>query len=296
MRPLLFLILLLLPLPAHAEKLRVVCSFSIVCDMVQAVTGDMAETTVLVGPDGNTHVYEPTPADARIIAQANLIIINGLGFEGWMNRLIAASGYKGSVVEATHGIDALELHGKHNGQGIHYDPHAWHSIVNAKIYVTNIRDALVVADVPNSNSYRANADAYLQELGNLDAWARGEINRIPLAKRKVITSHDAFRYLAREYGITFLAPQGSSALSYASAGDVARLIDEIRANRVTALFMESISDPRMMEQIRKDSGAISGGTLYADALSPPDGPAGTYLQLFRHNVTLLTNAMRHNPD
>lgn len=293
MRPLLLLLALLLPQAAHAQKLRVVCSFSILCDMVQAVAQDNVEITMLVGPGEDTHAYEPTPADARAIAKAQLIIINGLGFEGWMQRLIPASGYKGDVIEASQSIEALELHGDHKG---HYDPHVWHSIPNARIYITNITEALLKADASHARRYRANADAYMQELNKLDAWARREIGRIPEAKRKVITSHAAFGYLSKEYGITFLAPQGVSALSSASARDVAKLVDEIRESRVKALFLESLSDPRMIEQIRKDSGAVSGGMLYADALSAPDEPATTYLTLFRHNITLLTNAMGNNPD
>ncbi len=268
---------------AHAEKLKVVASFSILGDMVHQIAGDNIELKTLVGPDGDAHVYEPSPADAKAIAAADLVVVNGLGFEGWLSRLIESSGYKGPVVIASSGVGALAF----KGDGMAQDPHAWQSLANGRIYVANIRDALMKADGAHAAQYRDNAARYLRQLAELEEWVGHEIAKVPEAQRQVITSHDAFQYFAVAYGVHFIAPLGISTDSEASAADIARLIDQIRAQKIRAVFMENITDTRLIRQLESDGGAYVGGTLYSDALSRADGPAATYLAMFRHNVTQL---------
>jgi len=282
--------LLLLPVNAFATPLKVVASFSILGDMVHQVGGNDIDLKTLVGPNGDAHVYEPTPADAKALAAADLVIINGLSFEGWLGRLIVSSGYTGSIVSASDGVKPLEF----SGAGMAQDPHAWQNIANAKIYVMNIRDALIKADGAHAAHYKTHAEKYLQELDTLDAWVKAQIASVPNNKREVITSHDAFQYFGKAYGVRFIAPQGISTESEASAADIARLIDQIRTQKIQAMFMENISDPRLIKQLETDAGAYVGGTLYSDALSPPDGPASDYIAMFRHNVTQLAAGMRHN--
>lgn len=274
--------------PAHAEKLKVIASFSILGDMTQHIAGNDIDLKTLVGPNSDAHVYEPTPADAKAVANADLVIINGLGFEGWLMRLIESSDYKGPVIIATQGITPLSFH----SEGMAEDPHAWQSLPNSRIYVANILAGLLKADPTHADDYRARAERYLMQINALDSWVRRQFATIPIAERKAITSHDAFQYFAKTYGVTFLAPLGMSTESEASAADIAHLIDQIRADHIHALFMENIADPRLIRQLETDGGAVIGGTLYSDALSPPGGPAATYLDMFRHNVTELTNAMR----
>ncbi|MGL5361622.1 MAG: metal ABC transporter substrate-binding protein [Bosea sp. (in: a-proteobacteria)] len=297
--------LLVLPTPLLAqEKLSVVASFSILGDFVREVGGERIDLTTLVGADSDAHVYSPTPADAKAMAGARLVITNGLKFEGWMDRLIKSSASKAPVAEATKGIAILKVpgghshghdHGKkdkhghdHSGQA---DPHAWQSVRNAKLYVANIRDALVAADPAGKASFEANATAYLAKLEALDGEVKAAVARIPAASRRLITSHDAFAHFARDYGIAFLAPRGISTESEASAKDVARLIKQAKDQKVGAVFLENITNPRLIEQIAKESGARVGGRLYSDALSAPSGPAGTYIQMIQHNIRAIEKAL-----
>jgi zinc/manganese transport system substrate-binding protein len=282
------LIVLLLPCAAHADKLKVVASFSIAGDMVHEVAGDNVSLSVLVGPNSDAHVYEPSPVDAKAIAGADLVVVNGLGFEGWLSRLISSSGYKGPVVVASSGITPLQLE---NAQ----DPHAWQSIANGKIYVANIRDALMKADKAHARQYQDNAARYLKQLSELEIWVKEQVAQVPKAQRQVITSHDAFQYFSAAYGVRFIAPLGVSTDSEASAADIAHLIDQVRAQKVHAVFMENIADTRLVRQLEQDSGAYVGGTLYSDALSLPGGQAPTYVAMFKHNVAQLVAGMLHNP-
>jgi zinc/manganese transport system substrate-binding protein len=284
---LLAMIVLLTPAMAQAEKLKVVASFSILGDMVHQVAGDDADLKTLVGPDGDAHVYEPTPADAKAIAAADLVIINGLGFEGWLPRLLESSGYKGAVVTATAGISPLPF----AREGMKNDPHAWQSLRNAKIYIANIRDALIKADADHAAAYKKNAARYMAQIGDLDRWSKAQIAKIPPEQRKIITSHDAFQYFAHDYGVEFIAPLGVSTESEASAAAIAKLIDQIRAQKIRTVFVENITDPRLIRQIEADSGATVGGMLYSDALSPPGGPASNYLAMFKSNVGALIAGM-----
>lgn len=287
---------------AAGEPLKVVASFSILGDMVAEVGGDLVEVRTLVGPNGDAHVYAPTPADARETAGASLVVVNGLGFEGWLDRLVEASGYSGPVAIASEGVVPISVSEEHageeetaHGEPDHHhgdiDPHAWQSVANAGIYVKNIVAALCSADATDCPAFEANGAAYLAELDALDVSIKAGVAAIPADRRKVITTHDAFGYFAREYGIAFMAPQRVSTESEASAGAVASLIKQIRDEGVTAIFLENISDPRLVEQIASETGVEPGGELYSDALSQPDGPAATYVEMMRHNAALLQSAM-----
>jgi zinc/manganese transport system substrate-binding protein len=285
-----------LPLPSFAqEKLPVVASFSILGDFVREIGGDRVAVTTLVGPDGDAHVYSPTPADAKTVAGAKLVVVNGLKFEGWLTRLIKSSGTKATIATATTGITPLKMADDHGHGHGGEDPHAWQSIANAKIYVGNVRDALVAADPAGKATYEANAAAYQTKLDALEAEINATVARIPADRRKAITSHDAFGYFAKAYGIAFIAPQGVSTEAEASAKDVARIIRQIKAQKVPAVFLENITNPRLAEQIAKESGAKIGGRLYSDALSAADGPAGTYIAMMKHNISQIEKALVAGP-
>jgi zinc/manganese transport system substrate-binding protein len=279
------------------EKLPVVATFSILGDFVKNVGGDRIALTTLVGPDGDAHVYSATPADAKNLADAKVVFINGIGFEGWMDRLVKASGTKAPLITATRGIKTQRMaggdsHGHSHGHSHSAtDPHAWQSVANAKVYVANIRDALIKADPAGKAEYEANAKAYTEKLDALEKEIRTAVNAIPKARRKVITSHDAFAYFRAAYGVDFVAPQGVSTDSEASAQDVARIIRQIRSQKIPAVFLENVSDPRLVKRIADETGARLGGTLYSDALSGPDGPAPTYIDMMRHNLRQFAEAL-----
>jgi zinc/manganese transport system substrate-binding protein len=271
--------------PARAqERLNVVASFSILGDLARNVGGDRVSVTTLVGPDGDVHVYTPAPADAKKIADAKLVLINGLGLEGWLPRLVQSSGSKAAIVAATSGIAPRKL-------GSDADPHAWQSVVNAKLYVANIRDALGTADPANAGVYRANADLYLAKLDGLDREVREAVAQIPQARRKVISTHKAFGYFADAYGIEFIAPLGVSTESEASARDIAGIITQVGSGKIPAVFLENISDPRLIRRISAETGARIGGTLYSDSLTGEKGDAPTYIDMVRHNIKALTSAL-----
>jgi len=271
--------------PARAqERLNVVASFSILGDLVRNVGGERVAVTTLVGPDGDVHVYTPAPADAKKIADAKLVIINGLGLEGWLPRLVQSSGSKAAIVAATSGIAPRKL-------GSDADPHAWQSVVNARIYVANIRDALGAADPANAGVYRANVDVYLAKLDGLDREVREAVAQIPQARRKVISTHNAFGYFADAYGVEFIAPLGVSTESEASARDIAGIITQVRSGKIPAVFLENISDPRLIRRISAETGARIGGTLYSDSLTGEKRDAPTYIDMVRHNIRALTSAL-----
>jgi zinc/manganese transport system substrate-binding protein len=270
---------------AHAqEPLNVVASFSIIGDFVRNVGGDRIGVTTLVGPNGDVHVYTPAPADARKIADAKLVVVNGLGLEGWLPRLVQSSGSRAVIVTATDGIQPLRI-----DQAA--DPHAWQSVVDARIYVANIRDALVTADPADAAAFRANAAGYLAKLDALDREVRSSVAQIPPERRKVISTHNAFGYFAAAYGIEFIAPLGVSTESEASARDLAGIITQIRTQKIPAVFLENISDVRLIRRISAETGARIGGTLFSDSLSDEKGDAPTYIELVRHNIKALTRAL-----
>jgi zinc/manganese transport system substrate-binding protein len=278
--------------PASAqEKLPVVASFSILGDMVQNVGGDRIAVKSLVGPNGDAHVYSPSPADAKTLADAKVVFTNGLGFEGWIGRLIKSSNTRAPNVIASKGIKPRKLadaHGHSHGDG---DPHAWQSVPNVKFYVANVRDGLIAADPAGKAAYEANAAAYLAKLDALDNEIRQVISKIPPERRKIITTHDAFGYFRDAYGVDFIAPQGVSTESEASARDVARIIQQIRKQKIPAIFLENVSDPRLLKRIGDETGAKIGGTLYSDALTDEKGDAPTYIDLMRHNIRTLSAAL-----
>ena len=287
------LALLAPPLAATAQgagRIKAVATFSILGNLVRQVGGERVEVTTLVGPNGDAHVYSPTPADGRRLADAKVIFTNGLGFEGWIDRLVKSSGTKAVKVEAARGVKPLaggeDGHG-HGGP----DPHAWQSIANAKIYAANIRDALIMADPEGKAAYEGQAAAYLARLDEVEAEAKGLAAKIPPERRKIITSHDAFRYFEAAYGIDFVSPQGVSTEAEASAKDVGRIIGQIRREKIAAVFVENVSDARLMERIAKETGARIGERVYSDALSDADGPAGTYIDMMRHNIRAFSAAL-----
>lgn len=278
----------ILAVPAQARELRAVASFSILGDMVARVGGDRVAVTTIVGPNADTHVYDPKPADAVALAAADVFFVNGLNFEGWLERFVQSTGFAGPVVVASAGV---ATHTMDDDGEIVTDPHAWQSLRNGLLYVSNIAAGLCAADAEGCPIYQANAKSYAAEIAALDAEVRAQIAAIPADRRQVITTHDAFGYFGLEYGVTFMAPVGISTDSEASAADVARLIDQVRATGVRALFIENMSDGRLLEQIAHETGAVIGGELFADALSEPDQGAGTYLAMMAHNVALLVPAM-----
>ena len=345
------LLALALAAPAVAQSDRpmpVVATFSILGDMVKRIGGEHVAVTTLVGPDGDTHVYQPTPADARAVSEATVLVVNGLQFEGWLDRLIDASDFRGVRVVATDGIEPLAFDDGHDNGGGHeahadeaghdhdhddhaeaghdddhemhaeaamrehdddhddephaeadhdhhhhgaFDPHAWQSLGNVVAYIDNITAALAQADPANAGAFHRNREAYAGEIEALDTEIRGIVAGLPAGSRTVVTSHDAFRYFGRDYGLTFIAPQGLSTESEASAKDVARLIQQIRDGGIRAVFIENIGDPRLLRRIADETRATLGGTLYPGALSGPDGPAPTYLDMMRHNATTLAQAL-----
>jgi zinc/manganese transport system substrate-binding protein len=295
---------LLAATPAFAaDRLPVVASFSILGDMAGRVGGDRVAVTTLVGPDGDAHVYEPTPDDIKAVAATKLLVVNGLGFEGWMDRLAEASGYDGPVTVASTGVAPREMAEEEEGHdhaeagadhhGI--DPHAWQDVANAIVYVKNIAAGLDAADPEGKPIYDANAAAYIAELEALDAEARTAMAALPADRRKIITSHDAFGYFGAAYGLDLLAPEGVSTESEASAADVARIIRQIREDAIPAIFVENIKDRRLIDQIAAETKAVVGGELYTDALSEKDGPAATYVDMIRHNIGTLTQALAPKP-
>jgi zinc/manganese transport system substrate-binding protein len=269
--------------PGQAEgRMKVVATFSILGDLVREVGGDRVDVTTLVGPDSDAHIYQPKPTDARALAGAEVLVSNGLGFEGWIDRLAEAAGFKGRRVVASTGAPADS------------DPHCWQDVACARRYVANIADGLAAADPANAALYRARASAYDQRLATLDAWIRREIANVPEAQRQAITGHTSFRYFARAYDVRFSAPTGYSTDAEPTARDVANLIRQVREQKIKALFIENMTNPALVAEIARDSGASVGPRLYSDALSKPDGPAPTYEAMMRHNVTALVAGMQKN--
>ncbi len=254
--------------------------------MAQELAPAGVQVTALVGPDADAHVYEPSPADGKRLAQADLVLINGLAFEGWIERMVKVSGYRGPVAVASQGIQPRS--GGHHGA----DPHAWQDLALARRYAANISAACAQRWPDRRDEIARRSADYLTRIEQLDARVRDWLGAVPRAQRRVITSHDAFGYFGAAYGVDFLAPQGWNTHSEPSAAAVARLIRQIRKDGVRAVFVENISDPRLVERIAREGGVRVGGTLYSDALSKPGGPAATYLQLFEHNARSLAAALQ----
>ena len=284
----------LLASPATAQdttKVSAAATFSILGDVARNVGGERVEVVTLVGPDGDVHVYSPTPGDAKKLAAARIVFVNGLGLEGWVTRLVKASGTRAPIVTVTNGIAARKMEDESEPGRLMIDPHAWQSVANAKIYVANIRDGLAAIDPAGKATYDANAAAYLGKLDQLEKEVHAAIAVIPAERRRVITTHDSLGYFGDAYGLKFISPERVSTDSEASAKDVAKIITQIRREKIPAVFLENITDPRLMNEIARETGAAIGGTLYSDALSPPSGPAASYLEMMRHNARELTKAL-----
>lgn len=290
-----FLLVIVAAQAAAAEKLKVVATFSILGDITSRIGGDAIDLKTLVGPDGDAHVYQATAADARAVAQARVVVVNGLAFDDWAYRLLRASGSKADVVVASAGVNPLDGHDSHD-EANHdeaKDPHAWQDVRNVIAYVSTIERALTAADPENVSAYQANAAAYRAELQSLNGEIRAALVVIPPPRRRAVTAHGSFVYFATAYDMTLTSPLGTSTEEQASAKSLARLITSIRQTGIKALFLENAADPRLMRQVARETGVALGGTLYADALSTKDGPAPTYIDLMRHNLKLLTGAMAH---
>ncbi|UIY30232.1 zinc ABC transporter substrate-binding protein [Neorhizobium galegae] len=274
--------------PAFADTLKVVASFTVLGDVVSQVGGKHVKVTNLVGPNGDPHEFEPSPTDARNLKAAQVAFVSGEGLEGWMDRLITASGYKGKPVVVSEGVNTRTM--DEDGKTV-TDPHVWNSPVNVKVWVANIEKALSEADPADTGAFKANAEAYIQKLDAMNAYAHSKFDAVPADRRKVLTSHDAFGYFGREYNVSFLAPLGLSTETEASAADVAKLIEQIKAEGVKTYFLENSNDPRLVKQIAKATAAQPGGELYVGSLSDAKGPAPTYEKMFRYNVDQIAAAM-----
>jgi zinc/manganese transport system substrate-binding protein len=279
--------------PAQAQgSVPVVASFSILGDMVRHLGGDRVSLRVIAGPDVDAHSFQPRPSDAEALRGARLVVRNGLGFDTWMDRLVRSAGYRGTVATASEGITPRRLEDNHGHDHGAQDPHAWQDLRHGQAYARNIAAALAAADPEGAPAYRARAEDYLARLAALDAWVRQQVATVPEARRQVVTSHDAFGYFAAAYGVRFMAPQGISTDSEPSAAEVARLIRLLKRQGITALFLENMANPATLRRLAAEAGVKVQGQLYADALSPPDGPAPGYEAMFRHNLGLLVPAMK----
>ena len=282
-----------------AEPVKVVASFSVLGDLVSEVGGDHVSVTTLVGPDGDAHTFEPSPRDAKSLGEAQRLVENGLGLEHWLQRLVDVSGFKGKTVIASEGVtprvwtgdaeEAEELTKDSSGKAL--DPHAWQNAANGVIYVDNIVAGLTAVDPAHAADYKANGAKLTAELKAIDARLKQEFAALPEARRKVVTTHDAFGYFGAAYGVDFIAPEGISTESEPSAAQIAGVIKQIRDEHIQAIFVENITDPRLLKQIADETGVKIGGELFSDALSPPDGPAPTYVKMFENNAAQMLAAM-----
>lgn len=280
---LLCLLLALAPPAAAQDRLKVVATFSILGELTSEVGGDRVAVTTFVAPDTDAHTYQPKPTDIRALAVAKVLVSNGLGFEGWIDRLADAAAFKGVRIVASTGAAARGT-----------DPHCWQDVTCTRVYVANIAAGLATADPANAAFYRDRAQAYDKRLAGLDGWIRSQIAQVPEDRRKAITGHNSFDYFAHAYGVTFESPRGYNTDSEPSARDMANLIRQVREQKIKALFIENMTNPVLVDEIAKDSGATVGPRLYSDALSKPDGPASTYEAMMRHNVAALVAGMSKN--
>ena len=269
------------------DRIKIVASFSILGNMVEQVVGDHADVTTIVGPDADAHVYQPSAADARAVANADIIFVNGLGFETWSDTLIVESGTNASVHVATAGVKIVTVDGS-------TDPHAWNSLSNGVVYVNNIASTLSEKMPTKADMIEANRAAYVDKLLALDIATKATLANLPANKRTVVTAHDAFGYLADAYGMIFLAPVGIDTDAEPSAQELAVLIDQLKADGAAALFVENITSPALVQQIADETGLTIGGRLFSDALSERGGPATSYLAMFEHNLETLLTALEGN--
>jgi zinc/manganese transport system substrate-binding protein len=236
------------------------------------------------------HVYEPRPKDLRTLMSAGLLVRNGLGLEGWMDRLTGAAAFKGKIVLAADKVTPRTM--KLESGAIATDPHAWQNPRNAVLYVRAIAEGLAAVDPANTAAYRTSADRYVTRITEADAWIEATLSPIPADQRRIITTHDAFGYYGARYGVEFLAAEGISTEFEPSAKAIAALVSQIRREKVRAVFIEDMTSPRMAQMLSRETGAALGGTVYSDALSAPGGPAATYLDMLHHNTGLFAGTMR----
>lgn len=274
---------------AMAKTVDTLASFSVLADIVKEVGGDHVRVKSLVGFNGDPHSFEPTPQDSQALSKADVVFVSGLGLEGWMDRLISASEYKGKVVVASDGITTRKM--EEDGKTI-TDPHAWNSMKNGEVYASNVMNALIAADPQDAAYFRQRGSAYLEQLEKLDKWAQSSFAAVPVAKRKVLTSHDAFGYFGERYGVSFLSPVGFSTESEASASDVAGLITQLKKEHIRSYFIENQTDPRLVKQIAAATGAQPGGELFPEALTKKGGEADSYVAAFKHNVNAMISSMK----
>lgn len=282
---------------AHAAgEVKAVATFSILGDLVQEIAGDRVQLKVLVGPGGDGHVFQPSPTHARDVSQAAILFSNGLGFEPWVKRLLEASKFQGTHVIASNGVQPLKS--AHEGHSHHHghdhgdvDPHAWQRVSNVKLYAKNITNALCTLDAVGCAQYRKNELSYQAQLDRLDSTIRASWATVPPEQRKIITSHDAFAYYAKEYQVNFRAAQGINTAAEATPKGIAQLVRQIQKENIKALFVESISDPRLIEQIGRETGVNPAGELFSDSLSAKGGPATSYIKLMDYNTGSLVKAV-----
>jgi len=283
-----------------ADKMLVVATFSVSGDMVANVAGDHVELVTIVGPGGDTELYQTTLADSKTVAQARIVFVNDLNdeFEPWLEPLLKQVAFRGTKVVVSRGAKTITAAEEHAISGKNLPPaidqHAWLDPKNGVIYVKNIAEALARADAANAADYRARAASYIKQIQAVDAWAKSEIAAVPVSKRRVLASHDSLEYLGKALGITLISINGWTNKSEPSAAEVARLTQQIQADNLHALFLDSITDPRVMERVGQETGATIGGTLYGDALSKPGGGAETYIEMLRHDVSTLKAGMLKN--
>lgn len=281
--------------PLYAENqpsCKIVTSFSVLEDMVKTITGPLCKVQSIVGPNQDAHVFEPKPTTNALILGADAVIINGLGFEGWMDRLLKASSYRGPVITATQYIKPRYLHQPDRQEASVPDPHAWHTIPNAILYIQALTETLSKIFPFHQASFKKNADIFQKQLWHIEQSIQTRLSAIPLDKRRVITAHDAFGYMGQHYQITFLSPVGISTEAEPSARQIAALINQIRHSGIRALFIENSANTKIMQQIADETGVKIWGQLYSDALSLPDEPAPTYIDMIRHNMSILIASMQ----
>jgi len=273
---------------ARSGKPIVVATFSVLGDLVKIVAGDSVEVVTLVGPDGDAHTFEPTPKDGVSLAEADVIFENGVGFEAWLDKLYSSSKSKAKRVVVSEGLRLRTLENEH-------DPHLWHDVKNAIHMVGVIRDKLAEADPPNADKYRANAAAYLDRLNTLDAWVVEKVGTLPKAKRKLVTSHDTFGYFADRYGFEVVGSgleSVSTEASDPSPAAFAKLVGEIKAAKVPAIFAENVHNPKLMERLAKEAGVKVAPPLFTDALGKPGSEGDTYEKMMRYNVSTIMDALK----
>ena len=280
------LLLLCLPLSALAA-VRVVTTFSVLADLTRQIGGERVAVVSLVGPNQDAHVFQPAPLDVRRLSQAQVFVSNGLGMEGWINRLVGSSSFRGVAVVAASGVATIA-----GSDGAAVDPHAWHDPQRLQVYIRNISAGLIKADPAGRSFYQARAAAFSQRVATLDRWAAAQFATVPPARRKVVTSHDAFGYLGNRYQVRFLAPQGVSTDAEASARSVAALIRQIRQEKVKAVFFENMTNQQLLQQIASEAKVNVDSKLYSDALSEPGGPADSWEKMFRYNVTTIMRFLK----